>query len=151
MYHSGVWSPKLCHKNFKHRNKYSKFRVIETSKSLTKTNAELHHSDTYTPRVHNTMQENQHPFKMVHNKKWWSSRKRIPRGRRISHGKWKNLPSKKVQITGALQVIEQTKIKLETTIKIERGIETWGEERHWNSYKEPNKNFCIVSELKNQI
>lgn len=40
MHHTGVRGPKL-YKNFKHRNEYSKFRTIETSRALTKTNIKL--------------------------------------------------------------------------------------------------------------
>lgn len=40
MHHTGVQGPKL-YKNFKHKNEYSKFETIETSRALTKINIKL--------------------------------------------------------------------------------------------------------------
>lgn len=44
-------------------------KTIKINRALTKINVKLHHGDTLTPRVHRTVQRNQHPFKTIHNKK----------------------------------------------------------------------------------
>lgn len=37
----------ISYKNFKQRNEYNKYRMINTSRALTKTNVKLHRGDTH--------------------------------------------------------------------------------------------------------
>ena len=62
----------LSYQNFKQIKEYNIFGGVETSR--------LNNGKTalwwYTLSIHRTIQQNQHPFKTVHNGKWQISRKR---------------------------------------------------------------------------